>query len=271
MEMLFNRLYDLRKIAGGSGGMFWKGGLPGLGFKLDPNARPMSESERTDFMEHVANYANGLQRYITLQGIEAQSLAPQVADPKGHVDIQLELIAIAIGCPTRIFMGSEQAKLAADKDSSHWNKRISKRRNRYLSPFVIRPTVDRLIAVGVLPEPDDYDVFWPDAETPTEVEQTDVLVKKVEAFSKYIAGGVDQLIPPEVFLSMFVGLEPDQVKEIIKAGIEQAKKMEEVAPPPQETIPNEDNPQEEGENEPTPQGTRTGGNVQNRGKKAKRK
>ena len=42
------------------------------------------------------------------------------------------------------------------------------RQEGYLTPFVIRPFVDRLIALGVLPTPEEgYIVFWPDLGTQT--------------------------------------------------------------------------------------------------------
>ncbi|NIP37254.1 MAG: DUF1073 domain-containing protein, partial [Thermoplasmata archaeon] len=201
LQILFNRLYDLRKIAGGSGEMFWKGGFPGYAFEMDPNARTLTTTESDALKEEVANYADGLQRYIRIQGIKVNSLNPQVADPKSHVEVQLEIIAIALGVPKRIFMGSEQAKLASGQDIKSWNRRVTRRQNKYLTPDVVRPTIDRLIAAGVLPEPKQYDIVWADLNALSEQEMADVLFKRVEAFAKYVTGNVDTLIPPEEFLT----------------------------------------------------------------------
>jgi len=226
MQMLFNRLYDLRKVAGGSGEMFWKGGFPGYSFEMDSNARPLTADQKTELREEVANYADGLQRYLTLQGINAKSLVPQVVSPKAHIDIQLELIAIALGVPKRVFMGSEQAQLASSQDAASWNKRVGRRQNKYLTPYVIRPTIDRLIAFGVLPEPEEYQVQWPDLESPSDKDKAEVMGKVVEAFAKYVGGNVDQLVAPETFLTMFANLEPDQVKEIMDAARQREREME---------------------------------------------
>ena len=227
MQVLFNRLYDLRKIAGGSGEMFWKGGFPGYSFEMAPDAKPLTTDELDTLRETVADYANGLQRYLTLQGITTKSILSQVADPKSHIEVQLEIIAIAIGVPQRIFMGSEQAKLASTTDSATWNKRINRRQTKYVTPYIIRPTVDRLIAFGVLPEVADYDVDWPDLESPSDLDKAEVLAKMAEAFAKYVAGGVDMLIPPEQFLIMFAGLTTEQVKEISKAAVEHQDDVDE--------------------------------------------
>jgi len=226
MQTLYNRLYDIRKIVGGSGEMFWKGGFPGYSFEMDPQARPMTTDEETALTTTLANWMNGLQRYITTQGIKVNSLEPQVADPKAHTDVQLEIIAIALGVPKRIFMGAEQAKLASTQDTISWNKRIAKRQKKYVSPYVIRPVIDRLIVFGVLPEVKEYDIEWSDLDTPSDMDKAEVLAKKMEAYAKYVGGGVDALIPEEIFFKMIVGLDADQIEEIMKAVEERESDLE---------------------------------------------
>lgn len=216
MQKVFNRLYDIRKIAGGSGEMFWKGGFPGISFEMDPNARPLTTDQKTELRTELANYADGLQRYLAIQGVSAKNLTPQVADPSAHIDVQLGLIAQSLGVPKRVFIGSEQAQLASAQDTKRWNRRVSRRREKYLTPFVIRPLIDRLIALGVLPEVEEYDIRWPDMDSPSEKDQAEVLRVMTEAMAKYVGGNVDMLVPPEIFLTMFMGLEPDQVEEIMK-------------------------------------------------------
>ena len=227
MQIVFNRLYDLRKIAGGSAEMFWKGGFPGYSFEMDPNAKAMSTTEITDMKNSIAAWQDGLQRVIRTQGVKVNSLGVQVADPKDHVVVQLEMIAISIGVPLRIFMGSEQAKLASSKDVENWNKRLRRRRIKYLTPYVVRPTIDRLIALGVLPEPSEYDIKWGDLDAPSDAERAEVMKVEVEAFSKYVQGQVETLIPPEIFLKMYAKLEPEEIKEIMEQALEIQKKYEE--------------------------------------------
>ena len=55
---------------------------------------------------------------------------------------------MAYGVPYRILVGSEEAKLASSQDKRTWNERVQKRRDNYLTPMVVRPFVDRLIALG---------------------------------------------------------------------------------------------------------------------------
>jgi hypothetical protein len=152
MQPVFNRLRDVRKILGGSAEMFWKGGFPGYAFELDPTLMAAGikldkEATRKEFQA----YSDGLQRYIALVGMQAKSLAPQVASPEHTLLAQFQAIALALGVPLRIFMGSEQAQLASGQDVRTWNRRLMRRLNRYLTPRLIRPFIDRLISAGRTP------------------------------------------------------------------------------------------------------------------------
>ena len=227
MQTLFNRLYDLRKITGGSAEVFWRGGFPGCAFGVGPGARAMTTAEKTTLRTTVADFSNGLQRYIRLQGIKVNSLTPQVADPKAHIEVQLEIIAIAMGIPKRIFMGAEQAKLASINDTDSWNKRVKRRQNKYITPYIVRTVIDRLIAFGVLPEPVQYDVEWEDLSAPSELDKASVLKAYMEALSKYVGGNVDQLIPPEVLLKMFMGMDEDEIKNIMEQAKERQDEFDE--------------------------------------------
>jgi len=215
-KAVVNRILDCRKILSGSAEMFWKGAFPGLSLEVDPSISD-AELDATATREEMERYMNGLQRYIALEGISIKSLAPQIEDPVRHMECQIQAVAMEKGIPLRIFMGSEQAKLASSQDAETWNKRVRKRQERYLSPMMIRELIDRLINVGVLPEPKTYTVEWPDLNTVTEKDKAEVLKLKVEAVAAYIKAGVDQLIPPQVFFTKVVGWDPEEVDELLKA------------------------------------------------------
>jgi hypothetical protein len=164
---------------------------------------------------------------MTTQGITAKSLPVQVADPKNHVEVQVLIISITLAIPQRLLMGSEQAKLASTQDDGHWNKRLDKRRKKYITPYIINPMIDRLIIFGVLPEPKEYRVEWPDLSAPGELDKAEVMAKLVEGFAKYVGGGVDQLIPPRIFLSLYAGLDEDKIDEILTEAKQREMEMEE--------------------------------------------
>ena len=109
MQSMFNRILDLRKIKGGIGEMFWKGAFPGISFEIDPKfVTDDPDFDKEEFKREIAAYSDGLQRYLTLVGISAKTLAPNISDhPEKYVRVNLEAIAIALDMPIRVFMGSE--------------------------------------------------------------------------------------------------------------------------------------------------------------------
>lgn len=226
MQRSYNRLLDARKILGGSGEMFWKGGFPGYSFEVN-SGMDGAEIDTTSLRSEMENYMTGLQRYLALDGVTAKSLAPQVVDPKSHLDCQLTAIALAEGIPQRILFGSERGELASSQDARAWQGRLKERQEGYLTPFVIRPFVDRLIALGALPTPEEgYIVFWPDLGTQTAQEKAEVVRTWADAMSKYVAGDVSQVVPIDAFLSIFGGMGQDEI-DMITESLKDTIKLEE--------------------------------------------
>jgi len=232
MQPVYNRLLDIRKVVAGSGEMFWKGGFPGYSFETLPDEdKTFTDDEVTELKSQIEDYAAGLQRYMTLGGMTVKSLAPQVADPTGHLQGLMQYIAVTLGIPLRIFMGSEQAKLASTQDKETWNKRINKRREDYISPFIIRPFIDRMMMFGILSEAEEYFIMWPDLAAPSDVEKAEVAEKKTTALAKYVAGSVDNLIPPKEYLTMVMDFT-DEEADAIEVAANSFEGLEEPEPEP---------------------------------------
>lgn len=220
MQSVYNYLLDIRKVLGGSGEMFWRGGFPGLALEVSPEhlASPDIDPDTTAkaMREEFKAYSDGLQRYLALVGVTAKTLAPTVADPSPHVISNMRAIAVALSIPFRVLFGSEQAELASTQDSRTWAKRVMRRRETYLTPMLLRPFIDRLISFGVLPKPvgDRYLVSWPDLSTPTETEQATLAQTRAAAMATYIQGGVEELVPPRFFLGEVLGFSTEQINAI---------------------------------------------------------
>lgn len=226
-QTVWNRLLDIRKIAGGSAEMFWKGGFPGISFETHPElagAQIDVESMREEFAE----FANGLNRFMATSGFTANSMSPNVADPEPHVMMQIRLIAMSIRVPWRVLLGSEAAQLASDQDRENFDKRIQNRRNKYCTPWIVRQFIDRLILLGVLPEPaedseDDvgifghyaYDVDWPEIQEAKPKERADTAKIIIETIARYIQSGANLLIPEKVFLMKFMDMDESEADEIL--------------------------------------------------------
>lgn len=228
LQAILNRLHDIERVSGGSAEMFWRGGFPGLALKKDPEATIGSQS-LDDLEDEMEEYLHGLKRYLRLQGMDIQSLAPQVADPSNHVGMLLDLISVATRIPKRILMGSERGELASSMDEQNWLDVVDARRRDHCEPVVLRPFIDRLIRVGILPEPrDGYTVNWPNLVAKGEKEQAEIGEIRSKTLKNYVdsMGGTD-VVPPDVFLRSMMGYTDDEIDQI-EAIIEDMRKNETV-------------------------------------------
>jgi hypothetical protein len=215
LQAVLNRLQDIELISGGSAEMFWRGALPGLAFKVDKDAR-LGTQDLTKLQDEIDAYMHGLKRYLRLQGISVEGIAQQIADPSAHINILVDLIAAAVRIPKRILLGSERGELASTQDERNWAQRVDERRREHCEAKILRPLIDRLVTVGVLPEPEQgYTVAWPDLMTPSEKDKADVAETRARAIKHYVeAVGAQDLVPPKVFLQHILGFDQDVITQI---------------------------------------------------------
>lgn len=213
LESIYNRLLDVEQIVGGSSEMFWRGALPGYVANLGDNAF-INEDQINSIKEQLTAFSNNLQRWIYLQGLTVESLAPQVESPKEHVDVQLQLISSASGIPLRILIGSERGELASSQDERAWLRSIENRRISFAENDIIRPFIDRLIALKLLdaPETGEYTVEWPSIRVLSEKEKADIGRVHVDALSRYVLSpGADLIEPPELFMRRELGMTEAEI------------------------------------------------------------
>lgn len=215
LRPIFNRLYDLAKLAGGSAEMFWRGAFPGYGFKLD-EGHSLGDQDLSDLQDELEEYMHGLKRYIRLRGMSVEALAMQVADPSSHIEVQIDLICASRRIPKRILLGSERGELASTQDKVAWAAVIEARQKEHCEPMILRPLVDRLITLGVLPSPkEDYTVEWPDLLAPGDKEKAEVGKIRSESIKNYAnAPGADMIVPPEMFYKKVLDLTDEEIKQI---------------------------------------------------------
>lgn len=219
MEAVLNYILDLRKIGGGSAEMFWKGAFPGFSFETIPDLIGESTMEEETVKEQFEEYMNGLKRYLALDGVTAKPLLPQTADPSKHARQQLEFIAATIGVPLRILLGSESGHLASTQDSGTWNRRVAERQTLYLEPMLIRPFINRLIAIGILPVParGDYMISWRDLNTMSDKDKALVSLQRSQALMQYVSGGCEAVMPAKEFLTLILGLTREESDAVLVA------------------------------------------------------
>lgn len=214
---VWNRLYDLRKLYGGSAEMYWRGAFPGLAFETHPQLGGEVSIDKTAMRQQVERYMNTLQRYITAEGMTVKSISPTVVDPSTQIDTQITAICIVLGVPQRIFMGSERGELASGQDDSTWTDRVEERQVNYVTPRIIIPFVDRLIKIGVLPEPSGYSVEWPGLKQVGPAEQANIANTRTTAMATYLSGGVDTLMAPLDFLTRELGMDESEAEAVLES------------------------------------------------------
>jgi uncharacterized protein len=232
-QPVFNRLLDLRKIKGSSAEMMWQGGFGGISFEVDPQyVADEPEMDREALKEQIDQYSSGLNRYLMLLGVKAHSLAPKVADPTKHVAVQIEAIATHFGVPHRVFLGSEESRMASSQDITTWNKRLKRKLKTYTEPSILRNLVDRLIAIGVMTPPatGQYRTHWPDLNTPTDEDKANLSLKWSQAISQYVSTGMIHLIQPMDYFTMICGFSPADSKRIIASPGFDLEKLKKVDP-----------------------------------------
>lgn len=229
LKSVLNRLEDLDKVAGGSAEMFWRGALPGYGFKLDKDATGGVQNEDA-LTDEIEEYMHGLKRYIRLKGMSVENLEMQVADPSNHAAILIDLIACAIRMPKRILLGSERGELASSQDERAWADRIEERRTEHCEAKILRPFVDRLVETGVLTKHSEegYSVKWSDLRAPSDKEIAEIGETRSKSIKNYVdSTGADEIVPPEIFYEKILGLDPEEIKRIMMIQEAVSKELEE--------------------------------------------
>lgn len=258
MKKVFDRIYDLKKVLGGAGEGFWKGATPGYSFELQPDVTNYSLDIDT-VKQQMFDFSNGLQRYLALEGLTTKSLAPTVSSPQGHFDVILMAICISMGVPMRVFTGSEQAQLASSQDKKTWNDRLAGRQKLYLSPMVIYPFIDRLINIGIVTTPSEweenkkrgYKAVWEDLNAPSDQDKATVAGIITTALASYVSAGLDTLIEPVKYFTLVQGWSDEQAEAIVKATKEHID--ESLDDNPDEEQPIEEDAQPQPGNAPKPQ------------------
>lgn len=218
---VWNRLMDCRKVYGSSAEGYWQGAFPGLSMETHPQLGGDVTIDAAATKSQLQSYTNTLQRYVLSSGMTVKMLSPTVVDPTAQINAYIDAICIKLGCPKRIFVGSERGELASSQDKDTWEERIEARRNDHVSANIIVPFIDRCISIGVLPEPaDGYAVKWEAKDTLSPMDKATVAKTKTEAFGAYVSGGIDTLISPKNYLTKIHDIPSDEADQMLEDAID---------------------------------------------------
>lgn len=236
LEAVFNRLMDVEKLVGGDAEMFWRGARPGYHGKLQPDYQ-LTEATKEDLQDQIDEYENNLRRILINEGIDLDALEQQIADPATHFQVQLQCISAETGIPLRILTGSERGELASSEDRSEWLSYVQTRREEHAEPCIVRPFVDYMIKVGVLPTPEkDYSVKWADLFAQSEKARVEIGKARANAIREYTSNPMAmEVIPPSMFMETCLGYTSEQIElahaireDEMEEEIEKMKKVKDI-------------------------------------------
>lgn len=225
LKRVYNRLMDIEKLVGGSAEMFWRGARPGLKAQAHEGYE-MSPDVEKDLKEQLTKFDHDLERFLTVQGTDVETMSPQVSDPSSHLDIQLQMISAFTGIPKRMLTGSERGELASSQDREAWLEMIQGRREEFAETKIVRPFVDKLVELGILPEPsEEYGIHWMDLFASSAKEKAEVAKAKTEALKAYADSGASIYMPFDKYMIHVLEFSQELADEITEAmkGEEQAE------------------------------------------------
>lgn len=231
LQVVYNRLVDLEKIIGGDGEMFWRGARPGYTGQVDKDYQ-MTPEAFTAMQSQIDEFENNLRRILVNEGIKYDALAQQIADPTNHVDVNIQMISAVTGIPKRILMGSERGELSSAQDKQEWISYVTSRREEQNEPMILRPFIDKLIEIEVLPKPaDPYIVVWDKLFSLSDKEKMEIGKMRAEALSSYANNPmISELIPLEVFTQYFLNFDETTTEHIMDLADEDRFKETAVTP-----------------------------------------
>ena len=217
LQRCYNSLLDLEKVLGSAGEMFYKGAYPGFAVEATDNMLGTVSFDSDSIRNELAMYENNLQRFLALKNARLVPISSSYADPTGMVEGYFKQIAIANAVPVRILLGSERGELASSQDAVLWKKRLMERQLSYITPFLIRPVVLRLIHYGTVPMPynKDFHVEWPDLSADTEADKYLIREKQLEFLMRYFDGGLDKFFSPVEYMMYYCDMTETEAKSFI--------------------------------------------------------
>lgn len=272
LKPVFHELLNIDKIKAASGEGYWRGGYQGL-VVSPPTIGSGSGAKQYEFAdegdgveeeidEFLANFDRTLATTANVEPIEST-----VADPTAHLDINYTGIEVALGIPRSVFTGADRADTADSQAGTEWDTVIAGRQRNHNAPNILEPFVQRMIDVGIFPEPDGdgFVVEWPPRQELSEREEADVKNVLAQAMSRATAGDPSRAwtIPevrtkfgdhPERGMEVDEEFQPDEDEEELEIDEAKLEQMQEQMDRPLPAEMEDQDPPGQGGQPPVPDG-----------------
>ena len=216
LQSITPQVIDIALLLHGSTHMYIRGGFPGISFEADADTELTAE-DATAMRTQIEDYFQSMTRYLTTQGVKANSLSIQVASPEPYIKAQMEFISATTGIPSRMLAGSEQAQLASQQDRANFNDRIHARQDNYVTPGIVLPFIEKLQGIGILPPTSEpITCEWKQTDLSSRLEKAKISQMRADALAKYAAQPMaPSIMSEEKFLGVILDCTPEQIKDIM--------------------------------------------------------
>lgn len=197
LEGGFNALLTAEKIVGAGGEGFWKTARAPMTLKIDKEAQLTELAQMlgttidgiADKLDEIlADFNSGLDKGLSLQGIDAQNLTISLPDPKEFFNITLQEAAASENYPLPILLGNQTGERASTEDAKEFDSVIMGRRETFVKPL-INDSIRYLMDVGVIKPRNDWYLDWDDLTEQTVAEKLDNAKKMSETNRNMVGTG----------------------------------------------------------------------------------
>lgn len=207
LRPVWNYLLDLEKVIGSGAETFWLNARGGLSVEAQADAK-LDDKSIADMKKQIDDYENDLRRVLALQGASVKAIGLTTSDPRGNVDVSVQMICGTTGIPQRLLTGSERGELSSSEDANSWEARVGERRKDHCGPRILKPFLQAMIDTGNLPAPSGrVDHGWPETSSMSPEKQATVANQRLTAASTWANGQADRIVSIEEARIM-IGLPP---------------------------------------------------------------
>ena len=214
LKSVFNALVTIFKIIGAGGEGFYKNarGAQFLGVHKDTRITQEWEESLDGALE---DFVRGLDKFLTLQGVDRETISIQLADPKPFFEIAMSEVVSAQRYPLTVMIGQQTGRLASDEDQKQAAKTTKERQDNFAEP-ALRKFIDRFIELGFIDPVDDYEIVFPDPFEPSTSDKIDMALK-LSKFNREQRASGQQTVSTESILSKAglhdLGIDSDELSE----------------------------------------------------------
>jgi len=166
----------------------------------DGSNLPHPDSEEAEIMdENVANWHDGKEALLTVANASVTPFNASFHDPKTIMDACLQEVAAHTRIPSTVLIGYQTGRLASSEDSMAFAQAMMSRRKGPVNEIIFQ-VIDRLIDLGLLPEPQgDICIEWSDLTEPATSDKL-ALSDKMSAINEraYKSGQAPVFMPSEM-------------------------------------------------------------------------